>query len=110
MTAKVLLLQMNVEMPDTAVYVNHGLASLAGTLRAAGFTPDIMVLDSGSYHSGQWLERAAAENYILGGISVYSNQWEFAVAAARALQQRCAIPVIGGGPHCSLFPEALAGT
>lgn len=110
MTARVLLLQLNVAMQDTVVYVNHGLASLAGTLRAAGFTPDIVVLDSGSYHSGQWLEKAAEENYILAGISVYSNQWEFAMAAARALRQRCAIPVVGGGPHCSLFPEALAGT
>lgn len=110
MSLRVLLLQMNVGMPDTAVYVNHGLASLAGTLRAGGFAPKIEVLDTQSFHSGRWLEDAAAQGYILAGLSVYSNQWEYAVAAARALRQRCGIPVIGGGPHCSLFPEALADT
>jgi len=109
-TVKVLLLQLNVEMQDTAVYVNHGVASLAGTLRAAGFEPEIVVLDTPEYHSGQWLERAAAIGYALAGISVYSNQWEYAIAAARSLRLRCSIPVIGGGPHCSLFPEALSGT
>jgi len=107
MTDRVLLLQLNVKMQDTAVYVNHGLASIAGTLRAAGLTPEILVLDTAAYRSGQWLERISTEEYILAGISVYSNQWEYAITAARALRLRCGIPVVGGGPHCSLFPEAL---
>lgn len=108
MTGRVLLLQLNVEMQDTAVYVNHGLASIGGTLRAGGFSPEIVVIDTPAYRSGQWLKRAAAERYILAGISVYSNQWEYAVEAARALHRHCGIPVVGGGPHCSLFPEAMA--
>jgi radical SAM superfamily enzyme YgiQ (UPF0313 family) len=95
-------------MQDTAVYVNHGLASLAGALRDKGFRPEILVLDSSAYRSGHWLKRVADENHILAGISIYSNQWQFAVAAARSLKQHCGIPVVGGGPHCSLFPEALA--
>jgi radical SAM superfamily enzyme YgiQ (UPF0313 family) len=110
MNARVLLLQLNIEMQDTAVYVNHGLASLGGTLRAAGFMPEIVVLDTQAYRSGQWLERAAGRDYVLAGISVYSNQWEYAIAAARSLQQDYGITVVGGGPHCSLFPEALADT
>ena len=110
MTARVLLLQLNVAMQDTAVCVNHGLASLAGTLRVAGFEPKIELLDTRSFRSGQWLERIAAQGYVMAGISIYSNQWEYSVAAARALRQSCGIPVVGGGPHCSLFPEALADT
>jgi anaerobic magnesium-protoporphyrin IX monomethyl ester cyclase len=110
MTVRVLLLQLNVAMQDTVVYVNHGLASLAGTLRAAGFAPKIEVVDTSSFRSGQWLERVAAQGYVMAGISIYSNQWGYSVAAARALRQSCGIPVVGGGPHCSLFPEALADT
>lgn len=109
MANKVLLLQMNVEMQDTAIYLNHGLASLAGMLRASNYEPEIMILDTSSFLSGQWLERTASGGYILAGISVYSNQWYYAVAAARSLRH-LGIPVVGGGPHCSLFPEALSDT
>jgi len=97
-------------MPDTAVYVNHGLASLAGTLRAAGFAPEIKIIDTPTYRSGKWLENVDEEKYVLAGISVYSNQWKYAVAIAQSVRRRLGIPVVGGGPHCSLFPEALADT
>ncbi len=85
--------------------VNHGIASLCGIIKNRGHEVDL-------YHFNQFNEKElgsilSKNNYSLCLISSVTNQWPYALSAAKSVKNHSDIPIIAGGHHVTHYPDIL---
>ena len=106
----VLLIQPNVGMKDTGIQINHGLAVLAAALKENDFEVKLRIVDDLSYRKKIYLDDLRIKSLGLIAVTAYSNQWDCVKEIALSFKKIIGVPVICGGPHVTLFPEAIAQT
>lgn len=98
---RILLASPESKVWNSRQHIHMGLAYLAGSLRAAGYTPDIYDASVEEEPLADVLRRG---HYDLVGISSPTPLIKEAWKAARAAKSTGAITVLGG-PHLTLLPQ-----
>ncbi len=104
----IILIQPNIAMKDTVPYLNHGLAYIAAVLSSKGCAVKLVLIDDISWRRKTYLHEIDHYSPSAILISAYSNQWEYVKQIAANLKLRNSAKIICGGPHVTLFPEALS--
>ncbi|RMG12396.1 MAG: radical SAM protein [Planctomycetota bacterium] len=105
---RVLLVYPNLDSP---VGVNHGLAVISAVLRAGGHETRLVHANEKLFAVPSPEELCAlVRDWEPGvvGFSLMSQQYPWALRAARALKEaRPDLPLVAGGVHCTMVPEAV---
>ncbi|MGE0709382.1 MAG: radical SAM protein [Planctomycetota bacterium] len=105
---RVLLIYPNIDCP---VGTNHGLTMISGVLKQAGHETALIHVNEKLFDvpgPDELVARVRAYDPGLVGFSVMSQQYPWAVDAARALRAGCPdLPLVVGGVHCTMVPEQV---
>lgn len=106
----ILLIQPNINMKDTGVQINHGLSIIAAVLKEECHEVVLKIIDSASYNRKRYIEYLEGNAYDLIAFTTYSNQWGFIKKIASEYKKIGDKHIVCGGPHATLFPDALDET
>jgi anaerobic magnesium-protoporphyrin IX monomethyl ester cyclase len=92
---------------------NYGLAHISAVLKAAGH--EVRLLDvceklDPDVEPSSVAQRVAELEPGIVGMSVVTNQFEYAKRLARAIREVCSAPIVIGGPHPTMAPEETIET
>lgn len=105
---RVLLVYPNIDSP---VGVNHGLSMISGVLKAAGHETQLIHVNEKLFDvptDEALVARVRAWAPGVVGFSVMTQQYAWAVGAARALRAALPdLPLVVGGVHCTMVPDEV---
>ncbi len=93
--------------------INHGLTSLSAVLKEAGHQTGLIHISDalGWVPEGEeLLERIRAFNPDLLAFSATTQQFPWIVKEVKYLRGKLDLPIVIGGVHCTMEPEAVAST
>lgn len=94
---------------DSPLGVLHGLAAISGVLKAAGHEPELLHVNEKLFDvpsPEQLVARVRESRPGAVGFSVMSQQYPWALEAARALRAGCPdVPMVIGGVHPTMVPD-----